>query len=74
MLHSLQPAEFILRQYLQTPCRCPECESPFLFGKGVMSLSHYLDETDQVKQALICFCSTRCLLLWEHPTMLGLMH
>jgi hypothetical protein len=40
-----------------------------------MSLSHYLDVgTDEVRQGLMCFCSTTCLLRWEHPTMLGLMH
>jgi hypothetical protein len=30
-------------------------------------------DTGDVKQGLVCFCSTTCLLLWEHPEMLGLM-
>ena len=46
----------------------------FLFGNGVMSLTHYrVTDTGEVKQGLACFCSTTCLLLWEHPEMLGLM-
>jgi hypothetical protein len=40
-----------------------------------MSLTHYREaDTDELKQGLICFCSTKCLLRWEHPTMLGRMH
>lgn len=75
MLHSMQPVQFIVRQQLESLCKCPECESRFIYGEGVMSLSHYLDvETDEVRQGLMCFCSTTCLLSWEHPTMLGLMH
>jgi hypothetical protein len=75
MLHSLQPAEFIVRRRLQTPCECPLCDRPFVFGKGVMALAHYRDaDTDEVRQGLMCFCSTRCLLLWEPSTMMGLMH
>jgi hypothetical protein len=39
-----------------------------------MSLAHYrVTDTGEVKQGLLCFYSTRCLLLWELPTMLGLM-
>jgi hypothetical protein len=75
MLHTLKPAAFIVPQYLRTTCKCPECEGRFLYGDGVMSLSHYRDvETDEVKLGLMCFCSTTCLLGWEHPAMLGLMH
>jgi hypothetical protein len=75
MLHSMQPAQFIVRGHLESPCKCPECERAFRYGEGVMSLAHYRDvETDAVRQGLMCFCSTRCLLQWEHPTMLGLMH
>ena len=75
MLHSMHPVQFIARGQLESSCKCPECESPFIYRKGVMSLSHYLDaETDEVKQSLMCFCSTTCVLRWEHPTMLGLMH
>jgi hypothetical protein len=75
MLHSLRPAAFIVPQALKTTCKCPECERRFQYGKGVMSLGHYRDvETDDVRQGLMCFCSTTCLLQWEHPSMLGLMH
>jgi hypothetical protein len=75
MLHSMQPVQFIVRHQLKSLCKCPECENPFIYGEGVMSLSHYLDVgTDEVRQGLMCFCSTTCLLRWEHPTMLGLMH
>jgi len=74
MLHSLLPAQFV-SQNLQTPCRCPECERRFVYQDGVMSLAHYREVySGKVGQALICFCSTQCLLGWEHPTMLGLMH
>ena len=39
-----------------------------------MSLAHYREtDTAEIKQGLLCFCSTKCLLLWEHPKMLGLM-
>ena len=75
MLHSMQPAQFIVRRHLQTTCECPHCEHPFVLGNGVMSLAHYRDvETDEVKHGLMCFCSTRCLLLWEPSAMMGLMH
>jgi hypothetical protein len=74
MLHSLQPAAFIVPQHLQSSCKCPECESSFLYRNGVMGLAHYLDENDDVAQGLLCFCSTTCLLRWEDPKMLGLMH
>ena len=40
-----------------------------------MSLTHYRDnESGELRRGLICFCSTQCLLRWEHPTMLGQMH
>jgi hypothetical protein len=75
MLHSLQPQHFVIPRYLQTPWQCPECKNRFTYGKGVMSLAHYrVTDTGEVKQGLTCFCSTTCLLRWEHPTMLGLMH
>ena len=75
MLHTLQPSAFIARHALGSTCKCPECERPFLYGDGVVSLSHYLDvETNDVRQGLMCFCSTTCLLRWEHPTMMGCMH
>jgi hypothetical protein len=74
MLHSLQPEHHVASQHLRAPCKCPECESHFLYGDGVMSLAHYRGvETEEIRQGLVCFCSTTCLLLWEHPTMLGLM-
>ena len=35
---------------------------------GVMSLTHYRDtESGELRRGLICFCSTQCLLRWEHP-------
>ena len=75
MLHSLHPAQFVVADHLGTSRDCPQCDHKFLFGDGVMSLAHYrYTETGEVKQGLMCFCSTKCLLLWEHPTMLGLMH
>ena len=74
MLHSLRPQHFVVPRYLRTPWQCPECKSRFLYGQGVMSLAHYqVIDTGEVKQGLVCFCSTTCLLRWEHPTMLGLM-
>ena len=74
MLHSLQPAQYV-SQHLLTPSKCPECERDFIYGEGVMSLTHYRDlDTREVRQGLMCFCSTSCLLGWEHPAMLGLMH
>jgi len=75
MLHSLQPAEYVVSQHLQMPSKCPECERGFIYGKGVMSLTHYRDpNTREIERGLMCFCSTRCLLRWEHPTLLGRMH
>jgi hypothetical protein len=75
MLHSLQPASFIVREHLGASCKCPECERRFRYRDGVMALAHYrAPESDDVRQGLLCFCSTSCLLSWEHPTMLGLMH
>jgi hypothetical protein len=74
MLHSLQPEHFVISQHLRTPWECPECKGHFLYGDGVMSLTHYrVADTGEIKQGLACFCSTTCLLLWEHPEMLGFM-
>jgi hypothetical protein len=75
MLHSLQPKHFVPSQHLQSLCKCPECKSRFLCGHGVISLTYYrVGDTEDVKQGLAFFCSTTCLLLWEQPEMLGLMH
>jgi hypothetical protein len=75
MLHSLQPQHFVLPKRLRTPSECPECKSRFVYGNGVMSLAHYrIIDTGAVMRGLTCFCSTACLLRWEHPAMLGLMH
>ena len=75
MLHSLQPEDFVLRQHLQTPWDCPECGRRFLCGHGVISLTHYrVVGTEEPRHGLACFCSTSCLLRWEQPEMLGLMH
>jgi hypothetical protein len=40
----------------------------------VVFLAHYVAGPGRVGQSLMCFCSTRCLLLWEHPSTMGLMH
>src|SRR5262249_38700780 len=74
MLHTLQPAAFVIPEALQTSCKCPEGETPFLCADGVMGLAHYLDHNMEVTQGLVCFCSTTCLLNWEPSSMLGLMH
>jgi len=75
MLHSLQPAQYVVSHFLRTPWECPECSSQFRYGDGVMSLTHYRDnESGELRRGLICFCSTQCLLRWEHPTMLGQMN
>jgi len=75
MLHSLQPAEYVASRHLQMPSNCPECDGSFIYGHGVMSLTHYCDlNTKELQRGLMCFCSTRCLLRWEHPTLLGQMH
>jgi hypothetical protein len=72
MLHSLQPAQFG-SQHLRTPCKCPECDQGFVYEDGVVFLAHYVAGSGRVGQGLMCFCSTRCLLLWEHPSTMGLM-
>jgi hypothetical protein len=74
MLHTLQPAAFVVPQALQTSCKCPECDTSFLYARGVMGLAHYLDDKNEVAQGLMCFCSMTCLLRWEPSSMLGLMH
>jgi hypothetical protein len=75
MLHSLLPAKFVPGQLLWTPSKCPECDREFTFAAGFMSLAHYcVLQTGEIKQGLMCFCSTSCLLHWEQPSMLGLMH
>jgi hypothetical protein len=75
MLHSLQPAQYVVADHLGTARECPHCDHKFQYGDGVMSLAHYrYTETGEVRQGLMCFCSTKCLLDWEHPAMLGLMH
>ena len=74
MLHSLQPHKFVLSRHLRTPWKCPECKTPFVYGSGVISLAHYQEsDAGEVRQGLICFCSTTCLLRWEHPSLLGPM-
>jgi hypothetical protein len=63
MLHSLQPAQFVFAQYLPTPWQCPECNSAYVYGNGVMSLAHHQEaDTGEVRRGLPCFCSTKCLL------------
>ena len=75
MLHSLLPAKFVPGQLVWTPSKCPECDRQFVTAAGFMSLAHYcVLETGEIKQGLMCFCSTSCLLRWEQPSMLGLMH
>ena len=74
MLHSLQPAQYIRGAFLRTPWTCPECNNPFLYGDGVMSLTDYREvDTGEIRPGLICFCSTKCLLRWE-PTQASHMH
>lgn len=63
MLHSLQPKHFVASQHLRTPWKCPECKRHFIYGDGVMFLAHYREpETEEIRQGLVCFCSTICLL------------
>jgi hypothetical protein len=70
----LEDACAILRLNIQTVVPTTAPQSRFLYGDGVMSLTHYrVADTGEVKQVLACFCSTTCLLLWEHPQKLGLM-
>lgn len=72
MLHSLHPEDYVPPQHLKTTRKCPECRHRFRCGHGVVSLTHYrVGDTKEVRQGLICFCSTSCLLQWEHPEMLG---
>jgi hypothetical protein len=67
MLHSLRPEHFVASQYLRTPWQCPECGRHFLYGDGVMSLAYYREtETGEIRQGLVCFCSTICLLRAPH--------
>ena len=57
MLHSLQPGQYVVGPELLTTSTCPECERPFIFGKGAMSLAHYHEtDTGQLKRGLMCFC------------------
>jgi hypothetical protein len=75
MLHSLQPAQFVVSQHLRASAKCPQCDRRFLYGNGAMSLTYYCDaKTEEIRRGLLCFCSTACLLHWEHPTLLGRMH
>lgn len=74
MLHTLQPQQFVVAQQLGTACKCPDCETRFVYRDGVMALAHYRDLAGGIRQALMCFCSTRCLLQWEPPALLGRMH
>ena len=75
MLHSLRPSQFVPGRLGWTPSKCPECDRQFVFAAGFMSLAHYcVLETGEIEQGLMCFCSTSCLLRWEEPSMLGLMH
>ena len=75
MLHSLQPAQFIPGPLQNLRSKCPECDGQFVVANGFMSLAHYcMLPKREIKQGLMCFCSTSCLLRWEQPSMLGLMH
>jgi hypothetical protein len=74
MLHSLKPEHFIIPPELQALGKCPECKGDFRYEDGFMSLAHYrVIATGEIGRGLACFCSTTCLLRWEHPTMLGLV-
>jgi hypothetical protein len=74
MLHSLKPERFVISHQLQALRECPECKGHFRYGDGFMSFAHYrVTATGEIGQGLACFCSTTCLLLWEHPRMMGLM-
>ena len=74
MLHSLKPEHFVIPHELQASRKCPECNNHFRYEDGFMSLAHYHPTgTREIKQALACFCSTTCLLRWEHPRMMGLV-
>jgi hypothetical protein len=74
MLHSLKPEYFVIPPELQALRTCPECKGHFRCGDGFMSLAHYrVTATGEIGRGLACFCSTTCLLRWEHPTMMGLV-
>jgi hypothetical protein len=74
MLHSLKPEHFVIPHELQALRECPECNGQFRYGNGFMSLAHYrVIATGEIQQGLACFCSTTCLLRWEHPGMMGLV-
>jgi hypothetical protein len=74
MLHSLNPEHFVIPHELGALRVCPECQAYFRYGVGFMSLAHYrVTATGEIGRGLACFCSTTCLLRWEHPTMMGLV-
>ena len=74
MLHSLKPEDFVNLHELQALRECPECNGQFRCGNGFMSLAHYrVTANGEIQQGLLCFCSTTCLLRWEHPAMMGLV-
>jgi len=74
MLHSLKPEHFVIPHELQAIRECPECDGQIRCGNGFMSLAYYrVIATGEIQQGLACFCSTTCLLRWEHTGMMGLV-
>jgi hypothetical protein len=74
MLHSLKPEHVVILHELQALRERPQCNGHFRYGDGFMSLTHYrVTATREIERGLACFCSTTCLLLWEHPRMMGLV-
>jgi hypothetical protein len=72
MLHSLKPEHFVIPHHLQALRECPECKGHFRCEDGFMSLAHYrVTATGEIERGLACFCSITCLLLWEHPNLMG---
>ena len=73
MLHSISPVDYVNNfDHLNKLWHCCECNEQFVFGNGVVFLSHFRDrQTKEITLGLMCFCSIECGLLFEHPSFLG---
>lgn len=72
MLHSINPADFVSVQILNTQWTCPDCGNPFVFGNGVVAVCHYRSTTNgHLGVGLMNFCSKECLLDFENSSFMG---
>lgn len=75
MLHSLRPENFLRegeKGQLNSLWCCPNCGESFVFGNGFMAVCHVrITSTNEIRQALMCLCTTRCILDFEHHSFMG---